>query len=112
MPASRPCSNVTCHKLAHQCAEHRRKPFATRTPKRAVAGSGWAWQRLRKLIIERDGGLCRLRLEGCTRTAITADHIIGVAAGGSDAPSNLAASCGNCNEQHRRQQAREGRVGG
>lgn len=78
--------------------------FANAHRKRQV--SGYEWQRRRTKVIARDGGFCRLNLQGCTRTATTADHIIGVSAGGSDEEGNLRASCAACNETRRREQAR------
>lgn len=82
-----------------------------------AAGSGYAWGRLRAEVIARDGGLCRLNLDGCTKIATTADHIVGRAAarrmGWSqeriDHPSNLQGACKNCNEVKRQQQAIDGR---
>ena len=71
--------------------------------------SGWAWQRTVRSVIERDGGVCRFDIPGCTRMAATAGHVIAKAAGGSDHPSNLRASCAACNEAKRRQEARDGR---
>jgi hypothetical protein len=37
------------------------------------------------------------------------DHVLGVAAGGTDDERNLVASCADCNERRRREQARDGR---
>jgi 5-methylcytosine-specific restriction protein A len=83
-------------------------PWGNKRASRSV--SGYAWQRIRQAVIERDGGVCTLRLPGCTVTATTADHIIGVAQGGSDNPSNLRASCAHCNEARRKQQAAQARA--
>ena len=110
---ARACSFPLCPRLVtgreNRCAEHRRPAWQRSRPRRQHGGSGWAWQRLRQRVIRRDGGLCRLRLEGCTVTATTVDHILGVARGGSDDPSNLRASCASCNERRRRKQAAAGR---
>lgn len=105
-----PCRNPNCPNL-RPCSVHgERKPFETDgQPRRGYGTSGWDWQRRRQAVIERDGGLCQLRLEGCRQVATTADHIVSPRHGGSDEPSNLRAACRPCNERRRRQQAREGR---
>lgn len=68
--------------------------------------NGWDWQRIRAAVLKRDGGRCQLGLPGCTEVATTADHIIGVAKGGTSALSNLRASCQSCNQQRAKEQAR------
>lgn len=58
------------------------------------------WRRLRRLIIDRDLGLCQIKHKGCTRYATTVDHIIGRADGGDMwDPANLRAACKACNGQ-------------
>jgi len=116
MPYSpaRPCTQGTrCPHLVSTttpCPTHgARTPWQRTSTYTQPVGSGYAWQRLRQQIIQRDGGRCRLQLPGCTAIATTADHIVGKAAGGSDASSNLIASCRACNETKRKVQAREGR---
>lgn len=55
------------------------------------------------LVIERDGGICLLRLsEHCLGVATCADHRANRGSGGAkhhvlDQPSNLIAACGVCN---------------
>jgi hypothetical protein len=71
------------------------------TPRRQPAGSGWAWQRLRAHILERDNFTCRY----CGGVATQVDHIVGVAAGGTDDDSNLVSACATCNEKRRVTQA-------
>ena len=57
-----------------------------------------AWRRLRRAIIERDGGLCRINGPHCTRYATSADHIVARADGGDCwSPVNLRAACRACN---------------
>lgn len=74
--------------------------------RREIAGSGWARQRLRDRILDRDGYQCRW----CGAPATVLDHIHGVAAGGTDDDANLVGSCSNCNERRRQEQARAGRA--
>lgn len=62
-------------------------------------GPGWA--RISKLVLERDGGICQLQLDGCTHTATTADHIIPRRHGGTNDPANLRAACRHCNSARR-----------
>ena len=103
----RPCRVPPCPQLRPCPAHGEPKPWGN---KRATQGvSGYEWQRRRARVIERDGGICQLRLAGCTTAATTADHIVGVAEGGSDDESNLRASCRACNEQRRIEQSRLGR---
>jgi hypothetical protein len=64
-------------------------------PKPQYAGP---WQRLRRIVLERDGGLCQIRAHRCTTKATEVDHINPVDLGGSwwDL-DNLRASCKPCN---------------
>src|SRR5690606_37533551 len=51
-------------------------------------------------VLERDGGLCVLRLQGCTTVAEVADHRANRGHGGArslDGFSNLIAACSRCN---------------
>ena len=71
----------------------------------------YRWKQTRKYVLARDGYRCMLRMKGCTGRATQADHIIDVADGGSDDPSNCQAACQNCNnakkwERYRRRQRR------
>lgn len=103
--ASKPCRSTTCHKL-QPCPDHPIKPWSRTVPKRMPGGNGWAWQRTRARILLRDGGLCTLRLEGCTSYATVIDHKINIMSGGSDHDSNLGAACKGCNERKRVLEAR------
>lgn len=62
--------------------------------------NGWAWDRKKLEILERDGYRCYL----CGGRAVTVDHILNRARGGTDCDDNLAAICVAC---HRRKTARE-----
>lgn len=56
------------------------------------------WQRVRLMVLERDGWVCQIRLPKCTRRAEQVDHIISWRDGGSKFdPSNLRAACAYCN---------------
>jgi 5-methylcytosine-specific restriction endonuclease McrA len=56
-------------------------------------GSTRAWRRRRQYILQRDHYLCHY----CGAPATEVDHVIPHARGGSDAISNLVASCRPCN---------------
>jgi 5-methylcytosine-specific restriction endonuclease McrA len=65
-------------------------------------GYGGNWKSLREEILERDGFVCHWG--GGPATSV--DHVILKAAGGSDDPSNLRASCGRCNSRRNQSQLR------
>jgi hypothetical protein len=68
-----------------------------------------AWRRVRKVVLERDGYLCRVRLPGCTGQATQCDHIISVDDGGSwFDEGNLRAACAHCNNARVNRRTREG----
>lgn len=54
-------------------------------------------RRLRFEILRRDHYACRYCGAAAPDTALTVDHVIPVALGGSDEPTNLAAACADCN---------------
>ena len=64
-------------------------------------GYGARWQRTSASVIARDGGVCQLRLAGCTVRATTTDHVIAKANGGTDDDANLITTCRPCNSKKR-----------
>ncbi len=56
-------------------------------------GSSRAWRALRAQVLARDRYTCR----ECGKPAEHVDHIISVASGGTDHPSNVRALCAPCN---------------
>lgn len=108
----RPCAQTGCPRLItgsrSHCPEHEPPSWSRAVRPRVRGGSGWAWQRLRTHILERDGYTCVY----CGARAEVVDHVIGVSAGGSDEESNLVAACRHCNERRRIQQAVAGRKKG
>lgn len=54
-------------------------------------------KRLRYEVLRRDGHTCRYCGRSAPEVRLTVDHVVPVALGGSDAPDNLVASCGDCN---------------
>ena len=73
-------------------------------------GSGYAkpgnWATLKAFVLERDGRTCYL----CGGLAVTADHVLCVAHGGTHDLDNLAAICGLCHEQKTQREAAAGRA--
>lgn len=62
-------------------------------------GYGTAWDKLRKLVLQRDSYLC----QPCRRThrvtpATQVDHVTPKAKGGTDDMENLQSICGPCHE--------------
>jgi 5-methylcytosine-specific restriction protein A len=57
------------------------------------------WKRTRARIIDRDQGVCQLKLPGCTGKATSVDHVQPVSKGGTDDDANLVACCWPCNKR-------------
>ena len=59
---------------------------------------GRGWEAARSAVLRRDGFRCVIAAAGCTGKATEVDHIVSPHDGGSPLdPSNLRASCRNCN---------------
>lgn len=84
----RPC--LTCTELSDRsyCPKHRNQ-----RPPGPRWGSTWQWRKVRQQILRRDRHTCQL----CGKTAAHVDHVVPVAHGGTDHPSNLRALCASCN---------------
>ena len=83
------------------------KPHDSTTPRpsnwpstsRHERGYGTTWDKLRKVILARDGYLCQHCLsKGRPTPATQVDHIRPKAKGGSDSLSNLQSLCRSCHE--------------
>jgi len=68
------------------------------------------WKRVRRRVLDRDGYVCQIRLDGCLTEADQVDHIVPAAAGGEFYDDrNLRACCRRCNSKRaRRTKVREG----
>ena len=81
------------------------KPKVKRLSTRSAKGNrvdrlrGKAWTDLRRLVFERDNGLCQLCANsGVVERATDVDHIVTLSDGGSNALANLQALCRACHE--------------
>ncbi|SKY30089.1 HNH endonuclease, putative [Mycobacteroides abscessus subsp. massiliense] len=54
-------------------------------------------KRLRYEVLRRDNYSCRYCGRSAPEVKLTVDHVVPVALGGSDEPSNLVAACADCN---------------
>jgi 5-methylcytosine-specific restriction endonuclease McrA len=62
------------------------------------SGSDSRWRAFRATILDRDKGLCTLKLQGCTTRAEHVHHVIPLSRGGSKYdPGNCASACRSCN---------------
>ena len=110
MPAT-PCRAIGCPNLATSrlmrgyCDDHAhlRTTHGWQARQRGKTttqrGYGYAWQKLRQSIFERDGYLCQVcRRAGRITPATEIDHITNKAVGGTDDPDNLQAICKACHK--------------
>ncbi len=99
--ASKVCSFEQCFQAVRdggsRCEAHRRKPWdGPRTESSRVTGTR-RFTELRRQVLARDGGMCRIMGPTCTRIATEVDHIVEVSAGGAPYdPKNLQSVCGPC----------------
>ena len=119
--APKPCRHVGCSQLVRDgsgyCAAHQKaRPgtFADRSRgTRHQRGYGSAWDALRKVVLQRDGGLCQYcRDEGRVTVATMVDHTIPKAEGGTDDPSNLRSICAPCHTRKTDREKNHRRRGG
>jgi len=99
----RPCKQSGCNGLTIDrsgcCDKHKHSGWEDHQVGRSAAqrGYGSAWRKLRKLIINRDKGLCQEhQRRGQAVVGNDVDHIKAKSQGGTDAPSNLELLCTAC----------------
>lgn len=99
---NQPATCTNCAAIKQQQAP--RKPTPPK-PSSTARGYGYAWRKIRTVILERDGHRCYL----CGGPARSVDHIVSKARGGTDDAWNLAACCSACQnrkgDQGRRRRA-------
>ena len=108
MPAriARPCRKARCPGTTTDrqgyCSEHQEsnwKGWQDRKGSSTQRGYGSKWQKLRKVILERDNHLCQECLKtGRLQQASLVDHMTPKAQGGTDAPENLQSLCYPCHK--------------
>jgi 5-methylcytosine-specific restriction protein A len=71
-------------------------------------GYGADWERERKVVLRRDGGLCQpcLRRGHTTPNCNTVDHIVNKAQGGTDDRRNLQTICSTCHSRKTQAESR------
>jgi 5-methylcytosine-specific restriction protein A len=96
-------------------AQASRSPWQHERASRHARGYGTEWDKVRKVVLERDKGLCQVCLrDGRVTGAKTVDHIKPKAQGGTDDPANLQVICASCHlnktllEQGKRRKRRIG----
>ena len=119
--AKRPCAHPGCGLLVRggevYCAAHvsDRNIGRFADPHRGTRqarGYGADWERIRKVILARDKGLCQPCLSMRKyRPAKHVDHIVPKARGGTDDEGNLQAICVECHQQKTLREAKEARRG-
>lgn len=86
------------------------KSWAHERQSRHERGYGTAWDKLRRVILDRDNWLCRPCLkQGKVKHADEVDHITPKAQGGTDDEANLQPICNEC---HRGKTQAESAAGG
>ena len=108
MPAKplRPCTHPGCgvltiqkHCIKHEGQYKEERSGWSRQGSATERGYGYTWQKIRKLVMLRDGGLCQSCLaNGIVREATEVDHILPKAKGGTDEDHNLQAICKSCHQ--------------
>ena len=91
------CTYPGCGNLTHKrrCKEHERAYERLRAPHQRYYQTA-EWRRLRKVVIERDKGLCQ---ECGAENARQVAHIIARRQGGPDEPHNLRLLCDSCHSR-------------
>jgi len=102
MASLRRCLEAGCRELVRgplsRCSAHSKRGWSNTVP----LASGWATIRKRKLRLDP-------RCERCGGEAVTVDHILARAFGGSDAPSNLMSLCARHAAEKNHRDAEEGK---
>lgn len=114
--APKPCGHSGCRNLVRdgstRCETHKEKKKSnfSRQLSSTERGYGYAWQKLRLVILRRDGGICQAcKALGKLTAGNIVDHIKPKEEGGSDDLDNLQAICKPC---HTMKTAKESARGG
>lgn len=102
LAAPRPCTHPGCGVLVRdgsgRCPAHPREAWAKRAdaPKRVT---GRRLQRMRMDLMRRDPLCAMCRERGIVRLWTQRDHIVSLAEGGTDDPSNEQGLCDECHRE-------------
>lgn len=97
------CSSLTIERNGY-CLAHTTMAIGWHDTNKAKGnaderGYGYAWRRIRSIVMKRDNYLCKpCSLKGIATPATAVDHITNKADGGTDELSNLQAICDQCHD--------------
>lgn len=92
----RPCPEPHCPNL--DCREHQRPAWRTRTGPPVVRITGRRLQRMRAALFARSPWCAHCLEQGQETRATIRDHIVPLAEGGTEDPSNIQALCLDCSD--------------
>lgn len=102
------CAEAGCGTLVQggRCPAHRRQSWARTDEGGRIRGR--RLQQLRRDLLASSPLCVRCRSVGLVTPATIRDHIVALALGGTEDPSNVQTLCSDCNEAKRRDEARAG----
>lgn len=109
--APRPCTHPGCSTLTEtgRCEAHPRKAWAKAKEQKRL--SGRALQRARHQLFTLNPLCAECERQGFVRVATQRDHIIPMAQGGTEDPSNIQGLCGECHDAKTEREKKAGRGG-
>lgn len=105
MPKAAPsrCVEPQCWEWAEKngrCEKHQRQPWENTSARNRAVTNTSRWRKVRAQVLRRDRFIC----QWCGDEATEADHLISPGDGGAAYdPSNLVASCHECNAERGRE---------
>ena len=104
MASRKPCIDCGMPVRASRCPNCAEKIIVITKPKDPTTsrGYGYQWQKLRVLILDRDGWTCYICQKKLTKADATVDHVVPLSVDRSASsmdPSNLRACCRSCNSR-------------
>lgn len=116
LSAPKPCSvcGVLVHGGAGRCEQHRFTATGRFGDKargsRHQRGYGTAWDKLRRLVLQRDCGICQpCAKEGMVHVGTEVDHRVPKEQGGTDDLDNLQTICAARHRRKTQEEAAQGR---
>lgn len=108
MPMAPPRACATCGQVG--CLGHRPAPWRTATAPQRIRGR--RLQRINRAFLDANPLCVRCAAQHRITAATRRDHIVPLAEGGTEDPSNLQALCDPCHDAKTAAEARRGRWGG